>query len=81
MIRSPIILSKPLSPLHHSFLAANTVIRPGGASHTNAAFINQPWAKNEKKREKIKMHSKGREGKCTRGVIGRDRDKIYDVED
>lgn len=27
------------------------------------------------------MHSKGKEGKCRQGIIGRDRDKIYDVKD
>lgn len=83
MIHSPIILSNPLSKLHHSFLSANTVIQLGGTSHTNAAFINQHLAENEKEKKKktLKMHSKGKEGKCTRGIIGRDRNKIYDVKD
>lgn len=52
MIHSPIILSNPLSKLHHSFLSADTVIRPGGSSHTNAPFINQHLAKNEKGKKK-----------------------------
>lgn len=51
MIRSPIILSNPLSKLHHSFLSADTVIRPRGMSHTNAAIISQHLAKNEKKKK------------------------------
>lgn len=81
MIHSPITLSNRLSKLHHSFLSADTVIQLGGTSHTNAPFINQHLAKNEKKKKTLKMHSKGKEGKCTRGIIGRDRDKIYDVKD
>lgn len=48
MIHSPIILSNPLSKLHHSFLSADTVIQPGGTSHTNAAFINQHLGKKMK---------------------------------
>lgn len=54
MIRSPIILSNPLFKLHHSFLAANSVIQPGGTSHTNAAFINRQWPKMKRKEGKKK---------------------------
>lgn len=60
MIHSPIILSNPLSKLHHSFLSADTVIQLGGTSHTNAAFINQHLAKNEKEKKNPR--------RCTRRV-------------
>lgn len=39
MIHAPVILSTPLSTFpSHSFLSADTAIRPEGTSHTNAAF-------------------------------------------